>query len=277
MMKLNGKIGEILLVVLIDSGASHNFISPEVVSGLGLGADKDYQLGVRLSDGHHILTQGRCHAVHGLGISYQPSVFSVDWASHINHLNVVLEILEKNQFVANKSKCNFGKKEIDYLGHIISNKEVAVDPNKVRSVVNWPTPKNVKGVRGFLGLTGYYRRFIAYYGRMAKPLTELTKKNGFLWNSDAQEAFEKLKKAVTSAPVLALPNFSIPFEVECDASGKGVGAVLLQQKRPISFFSRAFSGAHLFKSVYEKELMALVLAVQRWRQYLMGQKIRHLF
>lgn len=93
-----------------------------------------------------------------------------------------------------------------------------------------------------------------------------------MWNSEAQEAFEKLKVAVTFAPVLALPNFTIPFEIECDASGKGVGVVLLQQKRLIAFFSKAFVGAHLSKYVYEKELMALVLVVQYWRQYLMGRK-----
>lgn len=101
-------------------------------------------------------------------------VYSVDWALHMNHLRVVLEALQKDGFVVNKGKCSFGRKEIDYLGHIISAEGVAIDPNKVRSVLNWPTPKNVKGLRGFLGLTGYYRRFIAW---IAKPLTELTKKD----------------------------------------------------------------------------------------------------
>lgn len=130
---------------------------------------------------------------------------------------------------------------MEYLGHIISIHGVAVDPQKVKSVVDWPITRNVKGVRGFLGLTGYYHRFIAKYGQIARPLTELTKKDGFQWNQGALTAFESLKRAVTSAPVLVLPNFAIPFEVECDASGKGVGAVLMQQKHPIAFFSKAFS------------------------------------
>jgi hypothetical protein len=127
-------------------------------------------------------------------------------------------------------------------------------------------------VRGFLGLTGYYRKFIVNYGKIAKPLTELTKKEGFTWNTAADEAFERLKKAVTSAPVLSLPNFALPFEIECDASGKGVGAVLMQMKHPIAYFSKAFNSSRLSKSAYDKELMALVLAIQHWRHYLLGRK-----
>lgn len=98
-----------------------------------------------------------------------------------------------------------------------------------------------------MGLTGYYRKFIVYYGKIAKPLTELTKKEGFRWNHAAATVFEQLKVAVTSAPVLALPNFDFPFEIECDTSGKGVGAVLKQLKHPIAFFSKAFSGFKLSK------------------------------
>lgn len=106
-------------------------------------------------------------------------------------------------------------------------------------------PKNIKWVRGFFGLTGYYRQFIVNYGRIAKPLTDLTKKEGFLWNLEALEAFEKLKMDATSAPVLALPNYSIPFKIECDASGKSVRAVLLQHRKTIAFFSKDFSGTYL--------------------------------
>lgn len=130
----------------------------------------------------------------------------------------------------------------------------------------------MKGVRGFLGLTSYYRRFIVNYGKIAKPLTEITKKDAFHWNLETNLAFEELKRAVTSALVLAYPDFSIPFEVECDASGKGVGAVLMQQRKPIAYFSKAFSGANLSKSTYEKELMAVALAIQHWRHYLLGRK-----
>nr|GEU76829.1 retrotransposon-related protein [Tanacetum cinerariifolium] len=111
---------------------------------------------------------------------------------------------------------------------------VSMDPAKIESITYWPTPKNVKAVRGFLGLTGYYHKFIEGYGNISKPLTELTKKDGFLWCSEAQSAFENLKKIMASALVLALLNFSQPFEIECDASGRGIGGVLMQSQRPIS-------------------------------------------
>jgi hypothetical protein len=146
-----------------------------------------------------------------------------------------------------------------------------VDPAKIQCVLDWPEPKNVKGVRGFLGLTGYYRKFVKDYGKIAKPLTELTKKDNFLWGPEAKEAFNKLKLIMTTPPVLMLPNFSLPFEIECDAAGRGIGAVLMQKKQPIAYFSKALSDGNLAKSVYEKELMALVLCIQHWRHYLLGK------
>ncbi|MCH79343.1 hypothetical protein A2U01_0000091, partial [Trifolium medium] len=171
----------------------------------------------------------------------------------------------------NQGKCKFGCTQIDYLGHIISGQGVAVDPAKVQCIQDWPTPRNVKGVRGFLGLTGYYRKFIKNYGKIAKPLTELTKKDNFSWGSEASLAFEQLKQVMTTSPVLILPNFSLPFEIECDAAGRGLGAVLMQNKQPIAYFSKALSEGNLTKSVYEKELMALVLSIQHWRHYLLGR------
>ncbi|MCI02994.1 RNA-directed DNA polymerase (Reverse transcriptase), partial [Trifolium medium] len=137
---------------------------------------------------------------------------------------------------------------------------------------DWPVPKNVKGVRGFLGLTGYYRKFIKDYGKVAKPLTELTKKDNFSWGQEAAAAFEKLKIIMSTSPVLILPNFAVPFEVECDAAGRGLGAVLMQNRQPVAFFSKALSEGNLAKSVYEKELMALVLSIQHWRHYLLGRQ-----
>jgi hypothetical protein len=149
---------------------------------------------------------------------------------------------------------------------------VAVDPSKIDSVQKWPTPKNVKGVRGFLGLTGYYRKFIQNYGKIAKPLTELTKKDSFKWSTEAQEAFEMLKTRLTTAPVLALPDFTKEFTIECDASGQGLGAILMQDKRPIAYYSKALGVRNLTKSAYEKELMVVVLAIQHWRPYLIGRR-----
>ncbi|PNX85959.1 retrotransposon-related protein, partial [Trifolium pratense] len=163
-------------------------------------------------------------------------VYSESWQEHVMHLEQVLLILQKHGLVANKKKCQFGQQSIEYLGHLINGTGVAVDPNKVVSVTNWPIPKNVKGVRGFLGLAGYYRKFIRNYGKIAKPLTELTKKDAFVWSDEAYKAFESLKKSLTTAPVLALPDFSKEFIIECDASGGGIGAILMQSKRPIAYF-----------------------------------------
>lgn len=109
------------------------------------------------------------------------------------------------------------------------------------------------------------------YGKIARPLTDLTKKDGFLWGPTAQSASEELKKSMVSAPVLALPDFSQPFEIECEASGRGLGAVLMQSRKLIAYFSKALSDQNLNKSAYEKEIMALVLAIQHWRPYLLGR------
>ena len=198
-------------------------------------------------------------------------IYSQDWETHLLHLKQVLQMLSQHSFIANKKKCKFGQLQVEYLGHIISGLGVKVDPAKVRSILEWPIPTSVKGVRGFLGLTGYYRKFIQDYGKMARPLTELTKKEGFKWGAEALAAFENLKRALTSAPVLTLPDFSQPFQIECDAFGRGIGAILMQNKRPISYFNKALSPTNLSKSVYEKELMALVLSVQHWRHYLIGR------
>ncbi|CAJ2635756.1 unnamed protein product [Trifolium pratense] len=199
-------------------------------------------------------------------------VYSRTWSDHIKHLEEVLKILQSQGLVANKKKCSFGQMSVEYLGHLITGQGVAVDPSKVISVTNWPVPKNVKGVRGFLGLTGYYRKFIKDYGKIARPLTELTKKDAFIWSEKAHAAFDMLKKALTTAPVLALPDFNKNFIIECDASGCGLGAILMQERRPIAYFSKALGVRNLTKSAYEKELMAVVLAIQHWRPYLIGRK-----
>jgi hypothetical protein len=199
-------------------------------------------------------------------------VYSNDWQTHLSHLEEVLKVLQGHGLVANKKKCLFAQTTVEYLGHLISGEGVAVDPNKVVSVTNWPKPKNVKGVRGFLGLTGYYRKFIKDYGKIAKPLTELTKKDAFTWNEETQLAFDTLKVCLTIAPVLALPDFNKDFVIECDASGNGIGAILMQEKRPVAYFSKALGVRNLTKSAYEKELMAVVLAIQHWRPYLLGRR-----
>jgi len=169
------------------------------------------------------------------------------------------------------SKCRFGVAKVDYLGHIVSAQGVCVDPKKIKAVLDWPFPKTIKSLRGFLALTGYYQKFIRAYGSIAAPLTGMLKKNAFVWTTVAKEAFQSLKTTVTQAPVLALPNFSQQFVIECDASGLGIGAVLMQERRPIAYLSKALKGNALHMSTYENELFALVTAIQKWRPYLLGQ------
>jgi len=199
-------------------------------------------------------------------------IYSPDMKTHVKHLEIVLQLLKLHQFYANLKKYVFGTKEISYLGHIISARGVAADPSKVEAMFSWPCPKSVTELRGFLGLTGYYRRFVKDYGRIARPLTNLLKKNGFVWNEEAGHAFEALKQAVTHLPVLILPDFQKEFTVETDASGTGIGAVLTQDKRPIAFLSQAFSSQGRIKSVYERELLAKVKAVTKWKHYLAGKE-----
>lgn len=170
------------------------------------------------------------------------------------------------------SKCAFAQQEISYLGHVISSKGVYTDPSKIVAVQNWPTPVNVKEVRGFLGLSGYYRKFIKHYGIIAKPLIELFKKGVlFVWTPVTEDAFSILKHALVSAPVLALPDFFQPFTIEIDACEYGVGVVLMQQGHPLAFVSKALGPRNRGLSVYEKEYSAILLAVDQWRSYLQVQ------
>lgn len=199
-------------------------------------------------------------------------VYSACLTSHAQHLRIVFEVLKKHQLFVKLSKCKFAAQEVEYLGHVISARGVEMDKQKVVSIQNWPPPKNVKELRGFLGLTGYYRRFIKGYGSIAKPLTELLKKNSFVWGAEATVAFEELKRAMVVAPVLALPDFEKTFTVETDASGIGLGAVLTQGGRPIAYFSKTFSLKHQALSIYEKEMMAVLLAVKKWNAYLSGRR-----
>ncbi|GJZ88095.1 transposon ty3-G gag-pol polyprotein [Tanacetum coccineum] len=146
-------------------------------------------------------------------------IYSKTLEEHMDHLHVVLGILEANQLFAKASKCCFGVTQVNYLGHVISSDGVAVESDKIQTVLSWPTPTNAKGVRGFLGLVGYYRKFIKGFGGIATPLHRLVVKAPFQWDESTNQAFEDLKKALTITPTLGLPNWSLPFTLECDTSG----------------------------------------------------------
>ncbi|KAJ0436024.1 putative nucleotidyltransferase, Ribonuclease H [Helianthus annuus] len=198
-------------------------------------------------------------------------VYSRNLDDHLHHLSTVLEVLATNKLFAKLSKCCFGVSKVNYLGHVISSSGVAVDFSKVQAVLDWPTPKNAKGVRGFLGLAGYYRKFIPHFGTMAAPLHKLVGNTPFTWDSVTDSAFKQLKRSLTNTPTLGLPDWSKSFTVECDASGVGIGAILTQQGRPIAYYSAPLKGSMLAWSTYEKEMLAIVKAVRKWRSYLLGR------
>ncbi|XP_059315494.1 uncharacterized mitochondrial protein AtMg00860-like [Lycium ferocissimum] len=150
-------------------------------------------------------------------------VYSMTWEHHLQHLTQVLQILREHKLVAKCSKCLFGQPQVDYLGHVISSKGLAVDPSKISAIQQWPIPKNVKWVRSVLELVRYYRHFIKQYATIASLLTDLLKKEPFKWRDDEQLAFETLKAKLSCTPVLALPDFTQEFYVEADTSGVGVG------------------------------------------------------
>ncbi|PNY06477.1 hypothetical protein L195_g002943, partial [Trifolium pratense] len=201
-------------------------------------------------------------------------VYSPTWEEHMQHLRIALQTLHNHQLFAKRSKCSFGVNQVDYLGHIISAAGVSVDPSKISAIVDWPQPSSVTALRGFLGLTGYYRKFVRHYAALTAPLTDLLKTHAFEWSTDAQTAFDTLKKAMTDLPVLGLPNFLEIFDVTTDASGIAIGAVLSQHSHPIAFFSRKLCLRMQVASAYDREMYAITEAVRKWRQYLLGRHFR---
>jgi hypothetical protein len=171
-------------------------------------------------------------------------VFSSSCAAHLQHVREVFTALRANKLSVKQSKCSFGKTSVAYLGHVISAQGVSMDLDKVAAVEVWPRPRSIRALRGFLGLTGYYRKFIADYGTIAAPLMTLLKREAFRWSERAEEAFLQLKQALISAPLLQMPDFSKQFMVDCDASGTGFGAVLHQGDGAIAYFSRVVAPHH---------------------------------
>lgn len=201
-------------------------------------------------------------------------VYSKLWEDHVIHLRKVLEVLSAQQLFVKPSKCTFGAREVDYLGHIIYVEGVRVDNRKIEAMQAMPPPKSITELRGFLGLIGYYRKFVQNYGLLATPLTELLKRGNFGWSPKAMTAFEELKRAMVTTPVLALPDFSVMFVVETNALDFGIGAILSQRSQPIAYLSKALGPAKKAWSVYAKEMLAVMEAIKTWRPYLLGQKFQ---
>jgi hypothetical protein len=198
-------------------------------------------------------------------------VYSKNEEEHVGHLHVVLQRLREHHLYAKLSKCDFWLKEIKFLGHTISQVGIAVDPDKVQEVMNWKPPTTVRQIRSILGLPGYYRRFLPDFSRIAEPITELLKKEAkFVWGQKCEDAFQALRQHLTTAPVLAQPDNSKPFDVYCDASGTGLGCVLMQGNRVITYASRALMPHEQNYPTHDLELAAVVHALKMWRHYLMG-------
>jgi hypothetical protein len=200
-------------------------------------------------------------------------IYSKNPEDHTKHLHVVLQRLRDHHLYAKFSKCEFWLDTVKFLGHTISSDGISVDPSKVQEVLDWKSPTLVHQIRSFLGLAGYYRRFIPDFSRIAKPMTELLKKGvKFSWDQKCEDAFHTLRAHLTTAPVLAQPDVSKPFEIYCDASGIGLGCMLMQDNRVIAYASRALRTHEQNYPTHDLELTAIIHALKIWRHHLMGTK-----
>ncbi|CAI7932864.1 unnamed protein product [Closterium sp. NIES-54] len=205
-------------------------------------------------------------------------IYSRDMKQHIEQLRGVFEILRQEKFYVTLSKSEFALKKVQFLGHMVSAQRVHVDPKKIEDVCTWKTPENVKELQQFLGFANYYNRFMPQYAKIATPLTNLLKKNtSFKWEDVHQQAMEQLKTALTSAPVLILPDPEKDYVIEVDASDQAVGAVLMQDQgkglQPIAYLSKKLlTKAELNYPIHDKEALAIITAFKTWRCYLEGRK-----
>ncbi|XP_028556143.1 uncharacterized protein LOC114581024 [Dendrobium catenatum] len=198
-------------------------------------------------------------------------VFSSTLEDHIQHLTTIFGILRENQLFLNLTKCDFASPQVAFLGFIISATGINVDPKKVAAIVDWPTPRTLFEIRSFHGLANFYRRFIKGFSIVMAPITDVLKQPQFSWSTAQQESFEAIKSALSTAPVLSLPDFEKPFMVDTDASTVGVGAVLSQNGKPVEYFSEKLSPSRQRWTVYEQELYAVIRALKQWEHYLLHQ------
>src|ERR1700676_446252 len=204
-------------------------------------------------------------------------VYSKSHDEHLKHLECVLQTLRQHKLYAKKSKCEFSQNEIPFLDHVINSDGIKMEPSKVDAVMKWPQPKNIHDIRSFLGLAGYYRRFVKDFSKLASPLTNLLHKNvPFKWTDKQESAFTELKHAVSTAPVLIVPDPNQPYVVVTDASGFAIGAALCQDhgngQQPCAYISRKMNNHEVNYPVHEQELLAIIHALREWRHYLHGNQ-----
>lgn len=203
-------------------------------------------------------------------------IFTEDLEEHRKLVRQVLQILRTHRLTCKPEKCDFEMLEIEYLGHIVSQGRVRMDPTKVEGVTTWPTPNNKKELQSFLGFANFYRRFIKDFAKIAHPLHHLTGNNPWAWGPDQQTAFDRIKQTITSAPVLAIPNDDDPFKVECDASDFAIGAVLSQKQddlwKPIAFLSKSLSPAERNYEIWDREMLSVLTSLKEWRHFLLGAR-----
>ncbi|OBZ81557.1 Transposon Tf2-9 polyprotein, partial [Choanephora cucurbitarum] len=209
-------------------------------------------------------------------------IFSDNWEDHKKHVRHVIELLKKEKLVANLKKCEFGKRELTFVGYRISAEGISPSPEKVKVIQEWPRMTNVQEVRQFIGFAQFYKRLIPNFATIAAPLTDLTRGNGLkkrpiVWNDDCQRSFDQLKKLLSSSPVLQVVDMDKPFRIEVDASDRGCGAVCLQPAadgsdlwKPIAFESKKFSEAERKYPAQERELLGILHALRTWRCYIDG-------
>jgi len=190
-------------------------------------------------------------------------IYSKTQEEHAEHLRLVLGVMREKQLYAKLSKCEFWMDEVQFLGHVISAQSIVVDPTKIEAVVKWESPKSAIEIRSFVGLAGYYRRFIEGFSKIAAPLTLLTRKDQpFTWTDKCEKNFQELKRRLTSAPILVILHVEKPFEVYCDASHLGLGCVLMQEKKAVANASRQLKVHERNYPIHDLELAAIVFALK---------------
>jgi hypothetical protein len=200
-------------------------------------------------------------------------IFSKKEEEHDEHLHLVLQKLKENQLYAKLNKYEFWLKEVLFLGHIISEGGIFVDPSKVKDVLSWNTPQNVLDIRSFLGLAGYYKRFIERFSKISKPMTEVLEKvKTFEWMPSHEASFQELKKRLTTAPVLTMPDMEKSFSIYCDASGQDFGCVLMQDGHVMAYASRQLRKHEEKYPTHDLELATVVHALKIWRHYIIGKR-----